>query len=140
MQNEGVVKAARMTGYLHLVGDAQTGDLRPASGPEWAAMPLGSSRLSDAYMQHRFTHLQTNPLQIQPPDWTRLHSLRAQMRTEAARQREAERTQYRARKRRMLAQALAPPPKEDTSETTPALQAERRRRRRRTRRRREDGA
>ena len=75
-------------------------------------------------MQHRFTHLQTTPLQIQPPDWKRLHTLRAQMRTEAARKRQEEATQYRARKQRMLAQALAPQAKEDAADTKPALQAE----------------
>ena len=43
--NEGVVMAARETAYLASVGDAESGKLRLADGPEWSGLPLGSSRL-----------------------------------------------------------------------------------------------
>ena len=51
IENEGVVKAFRETAYLLQVGDADTGKLRMADGPEWAGT-AGSSMEEEEETKH----------------------------------------------------------------------------------------
>ena len=84
--NNGVLKAARMGGFLAVLpaGDG----VRLAEGEEWAPFPLGSSRLPSCVLQRRAEALAANRGIPPLPDWKRLAALRSQMFRCAERQRQ----------------------------------------------------
>ena len=75
-KNNGVIKAARMAGFLSFLPQADTVALRPAGGPEWKAYDEGSSRLNKAVLSAREAALNMTHYCPVKPDWKQLRDLR----------------------------------------------------------------